>query len=950
MTINKIAFLAFITIAFSIPKSYSEPISSQKIQLPHVQSVTDIVFLPATKPRLLATSRDDGLLESDDGGLSWQKSTVFPEKCAGNIIRHPSVTALFITPGRWCNWVGLKKSDDRGKSWSDASIGLSVRVEKLLISRQRPNILYAYREEGDPSLFISQDSAASWQPVTLPWQASNDLLDYLIDPIKPDVHYALVRESSLQNRAVNILYRSDNNGVTWSQAITEATSHLAIALSPWNPDEIYAIADFTPLGMHSYGDKQNTYIKLLHSKDRGQQWTQLSTLPNIEGFCGERFTLEIFTPQLIFTQQEHCQRNVHRSTDGGLTWQPNFNSNDYRLSKVISPPFQKDMLYAVVSNQVLISANQGKNWSNPQDFQLKASPAMQLDSIFWSNYRSDDGGQFWYPLRNHDGQKFNVIIPASTTNNQTLYAISNKGVLFHSEDAGLNWLERPAFFEQTRQVLGGVPYISPHDPNLLFIWHDQRIYRSDNGGKNWQETTGLPVIYGYQIRFHPQNSNHMYLVVSSVKPIPEFYFASHDKGLTWQKVATKPKYPLRLLCDPTDPQHCFARIRVNDSIDAPLFGLFESLDGGVNWQKIRDDVNNELWLLAITADPDLTLYNLRYAPNQDGTFISILYSSKDGRNWQKRMQLDAFEGVDLMHFDSLNPKALHLAARIFRQMPATKFVINPKKTPFQTGLVNVSTRGWVGQGEQTLRAGFIIKGSQPRTLLIKGEGAIMNVRNAITNPRLSVKKIDGTEVTSNDNWRDSIDGGLISLLAKPAADAEAALITTLAPGLYVAELSNVDTQNGQGLIGVTDVRAFLPPPDAETQHGQGLINLSTRGWIGSTPESNMMTAGFIIRGQQPVRVLVKAEGPILGTPDALADPLLRLTRLDGEFIAKNDNWQDHPTAREVAKLAPPSNDKESALIVELPPGIYLATLQSANNAEGLGLLAITDVRAFADLD
>jgi hypothetical protein len=74
-------------------------------------------------------------------------------------------------------------------------------------------------------------------------------------------------------------------------------------------------------------------------------------------------------------------------------------------------------------------------------------------------------------------------------------------------------------------------------------------------------------------------------------------------------------------------------------------------------------------------------------------------------------------------------------------------------------------------------------------------------------------------------------------------------------------------------------------------------------------------------------VLVRAIGPSLagvGVNNALSDPTLELHDGNGALIAANDNWKSsQQTAIEATKI-PPTNDAESAILGDLPPGLYTA--------------------------
>jgi hypothetical protein len=108
---------------------------------------------------------------------------------------------------------------------------------------------------------------------------------------------------------------------------------------------------------------------------------------------------------------------------------------------------------------------------------------------------------------------------------------------------------------------------------------------------------------------------------------------------------------------------------------------------------------------------------------------------------------------------------------------------------------------------------------------------------------------------------------------------------------------------------------------------------------------NVGIGGFIITGNAPKHVLLRAIGPsITGIPGVLADPVLELHR-SGLPTITNDNWRDDP-AQEAAIIAtgiPPSNNLESAIDVTLLPGAYTAIVRGKNNSSGIGLIEAFDL-------
>ncbi len=104
-----------------------------------------------------------------------------------------------------------------------------------------------------------------------------------------------------------------------------------------------------------------------------------------------------------------------------------------------------------------------------------------------------------------------------------------------------------------------------------------------------------------------------------------------------------------------------------------------------------------------------------------------------------------------------------------------------------------------------------------------------------------------------------------------------------------------------------------------------------------------MIGGFIIGGDQPTKVILRAIGPSLtplGIADALVDPTLELYNGDGSLIQQNDNWRSDQEQEIIASTLAPADDRESAIIATLNPGPYTAVVRGAGNSTGIALFEI----------
>jgi hypothetical protein len=110
--------------------------------------------------------------------------------------------------------------------------------------------------------------------------------------------------------------------------------------------------------------------------------------------------------------------------------------------------------------------------------------------------------------------------------------------------------------------------------------------------------------------------------------------------------------------------------------------------------------------------------------------------------------------------------------------------------------------------------------------------------------------------------------------------------------------------------------------------------------------NEVLIGGFIITGTNAKTVIIRAIGPSLtlhGVSDALQDPLLELFDSNQNLIAQNDNWRDAQQTDIIATGIPPTDDRESAIVITLPPSNYTALVVGQNNTSGTGVVEVYDL-------
>lgn len=142
-----------------------------------------------------------------------------------------------------------------------------------------------------------------------------------------------------------------------------------------------------------------------------------------------------------------------------------------------------------------------------------------------------------------------------------------------------------------------------------------------------------------------------------------------------------------------------------------------------------------------------------------------------------------------------------------------------------TRLVNLSSRGRIGTGENVMIAGFVIEGNGTRRVLVRAAGPALvalgvNAAAAASDPTLSVYA-GGTEIARNDNWGTpvTVDAGYPAASASDLSTAataagafpldsgskDAAIILTLPAGTYTAQASGVSGTTGEALVEIYEL-------------------------------------------------------------------------------------------------------------------------------------------------
>jgi len=234
------------------------------------------------------------------------------------------------------------------------------------------------------------------------------------------------------------------------------------------------------------------------------------------------------------------------------------------------------------------------------------------------------------------------------------FVTSASGGVWKTENDGTTW--EPVFDHEGSYSIGCVT-IDPQNPFVVWVGtgenNSQRsvsygdgVYKSLDGGKNWQNMGLKDSQHISKIVVDPRNSNVVYVAAQGPLWNPggdRGLYKTTDGGKTWKKSLTiSPNTGVNdLVYDPRNPDVLIAsayqrRRRVWTLIDGgPESAIYKSTDAGASWRKIENGLPKEdmgrIGLAISPANSDI-IYAIIEAANESGGFFR---STDRGENWQK---------------------------------------------------------------------------------------------------------------------------------------------------------------------------------------------------------------------------------------------------------------------------------------------------------------------------
>jgi photosystem II stability/assembly factor-like uncharacterized protein len=643
-----------------------------------------------------------GLWRTDDAGINWRNISdgQFRTGSIGAIAIAPSdANVIYVGSGEHpprgqssTYGDGVYRSTDQGRTWVNVGLAATRQISAVRVHPADPNVVYVaaqgdrWKGTSDRGIYRSRDGGTTWTQVLKGENATSGASDLSMDPTNPRILYAAFWDHQRQPWFVRSggpgsgIWKSTDGGDTWtrlSQGLPRLMGKIGVAVSPANPDRIFAIVEAEQGGLH-------------RSDDAGRTWRRLSGDRLIQ--TRSWYYMKVFADPQNADIVWVLNAPVLKSIDGGATFAtvPATHGDNHALW--IDPADSRRMINGN-DGGASVSLDGGRSWSTQDnqptaqfyhvtvddDFPYKLYSGQQDNSSVVIRSRSDAGSIGVRDWWNGAGCE-SANIGVSATRHRHIYGGCYQGLIDElDQETGLtrdimpwpamNLTERTDStryrFNWTAPIL-----VSQHDANV--IYHGGNVlFRTTDRGTTWRPVSpdltrddparqgwgGGPItnegaggeVYGTIFVIHESKHDARTIYVGTDDGLVQL---TRDGGATWSNV-TPPAAGDGLVNEievsPHDPATVWIAFR-KDRVGDPAPYVFRSTDYGRSWTKHVDGLRDNEPVRVVREDPERR--GLLYAGTETGAWFSV----DGGSRWT------AFSGMPVVPVTDLDVRHGDLVA------------------------------------------------------------------------------------------------------------------------------------------------------------------------------------------------------------------------------------------------------------------------------------------------
>ncbi len=399
---------------------------------------------------------------------------------------------------------GIYKSLDAGKSFKNVGLKKSGHIGRIMIDPRNSDVVYACAQGpawgpgGDRGLYKTTDGGKTWEAI-LTIGDYTGISDMEMDPRNPDILYAAAHQrerrvySKINGGPESAIHKSTDGGKNWRKLTRGLpggdVGRIGLALSPANPDVIYAIIELP-------GNKGGFYRSL----DMGESWKKMSA--EIAG--SPQYYQEIYADPADVNRVISMDTRNMVTNDGGVTFTPLGEKNKHVDNHALwIDPRDYNHYLAGCDGGIYESYDRGKNWIFKSNFPVTQFYHVRTDDrypFYWVYGGAQDNGSWIGPSRtlkrymiNEDWTFTNggdgyLSIP-EPGNPDISYASSQYGgmVRFDFKTGNRVTIKPQPKGNETYRFNWNTPhFISPHNTATIYAAAN-KVFKSTDRGDSWTE-------------------------------------------------------------------------------------------------------------------------------------------------------------------------------------------------------------------------------------------------------------------------------------------------------------------------------------------------------------------------------------------------------------------------------------------------------------------------------
>ncbi|MFQ5702106.1 MAG: WD40/YVTN/BNR-like repeat-containing protein, partial [Acidobacteriota bacterium] len=228
--------------------------------------ISDLAVNPLDKASWFVAAASGGVWKTTNAGTTWtpifDKQGSYSIGCVAIDPKDPLVVWVGTGENNSQRSVsygdGVYKSTDGGRTWKNVGLKHSEHIGKIVVDPWDSKVVYVaaqgplWSKGGDRGLYKTTDGGDTWRRI-LEIDDYTGVTDVVVDPTNPEILFAAAYQRQrhvwtlIDGGPGSAIYKSTDAGATWTKLENglpkEEMGRIGLALSPVNPDIVYAIIE-----------------------------------------------------------------------------------------------------------------------------------------------------------------------------------------------------------------------------------------------------------------------------------------------------------------------------------------------------------------------------------------------------------------------------------------------------------------------------------------------------------------------------------------------------------------------------------------------------------------------------------------------------------------------------------------------------------------------------------